>query len=152
MSASLYDTDFVAWVDAQIACLKAGDITTLDRANLLTELELMGGSERAELGNRLEVLLHQLLKWGWQPENRSRGWLGTIAEQRRRLRRLLDRNPSLKPLLPVFLPEAYDDARAAAVIETGMPSAAFPPTCPFSLDEIRAATFLPGPPQDAEGV
>ena len=52
----------------------------------------MGRSERAQLETRLGLLLINLLKWQYQPKLRSRSWLATIKEQRRRVGQLIDRN------------------------------------------------------------
>ena len=60
--ADLYNQDLYAWTQEQAALLQAGCFDLLDIPHLVEELQLMGGSERGELANRLIVLLTHLLK------------------------------------------------------------------------------------------
>ena len=53
--------------------------------------------------SRLIVLVLHLLKWRHQPERRSPSWRHTIIEQRQRLTRLLQDNPSLRAQVPALL-------------------------------------------------
>ena len=87
-----YETDFYQWTQQQAGLLKAGRWREIDREHLVEEIETMGRSERAQLETRLGLLLMHLLKWQYQPKLRSRSWLATIKEQRRRVGRLIDRN------------------------------------------------------------
>ena len=96
---SLYDTDFVAWLEEQAAHLRAGRLSALDIANFAEELEGLARSDRHELENRLETLILHLLKWDHQPDQRSNRWRASVAEQRSRIRRLLKESPSLRPSL-----------------------------------------------------
>ncbi len=80
-----------------------------------------------------------------QPEIRSTSWSETIREQRRKIEELLSESPSLRPTIPVFLPEAYADAREDAAEEIGLPETAFPEACPFTADEVLSRAFLPEP-------
>jgi len=123
----LYDTDFYAWVQDQAALLAARRFEELDLPHLVEELQLMGNSERGDLANRLSVLLAHLLKLQIAAErlpyvyDRSqRGWHLTCTEQRLQLRRLLRRNPSLRPSVSDELPDAYAIARLQAAIALGV--------------------------------
>ena len=104
----------------------------------------MGRCERRQLTNRLEVLLIHLLTWQWQPALRGRSWQLTIAELRRRMKKLLAANPSLRPQLAELLTEAYDDATFGAMRETGLAQESFPAACPYALDRVLAEEWLPG--------
>ena len=115
----------------------------MDIESFVEELEGMGRSERRALISRTSVLLALLLKWHKQPEIRSNSWKYTIAEQRRRILRLLDDSPSLCPKLIEKLPDAYDDAILTAAKETQLDQTVFPKTCPFSLEQILDEKFLP---------
>ncbi|HME85503.1 MAG TPA: DUF29 family protein [Roseiarcus sp.] len=48
------------------------------------------------------------------------------------------------PLLPQALVSAYRDAALEAVAETGLAGATFPAACPWTVDEVSDAGFLPG--------
>jgi hypothetical protein len=86
---SLYDTDYVAWLEEQVAHLRAGRFAALDVDNVAEELESLLKAERRELRSRLEVLILHLLKWDHQSSHRSNQWRATVQEQRTRIRRLL---------------------------------------------------------------
>jgi hypothetical protein len=144
MSAKLHEQDFYAWTVQQAELLRAGRLAELDTEYLLGELESMGARERRELINRLAVLLAHLLKWQYQPGFRGRSWQLTIKEQRRRLQRLLDDNPSLAARLDEFLPDAYEDAVLLASRETGLDETAFPAQCPYRGAAVLEAGFYPG--------
>ena len=99
MASSLYKTDFYSWTQYQAQLIRSGNLEALDLDNLLEEIESMGRSERRQLSHRLDVLLMHLLKWLFQPDQRSNSWQGSIKEQRFRIYRLLKANPGLKPEL-----------------------------------------------------
>lgn len=103
----------------------------------------MGRTEKRELVSRLEVLLAHLLKGRHQPDRRGKSWRLTIVEQRRRLRRHLRDNPSLRAVLPEALDDAYGDARLAAARKTDLEPDTFPAACPWTVDEIMDDDFWP---------
>jgi Domain of unknown function DUF29 len=133
---SLYDTDYVAWLNDQAQHLRAGRVHALDVENVAEELEGLMRSQRQQLENRLEVLILHLLKWDHQPDQRSNRWRATVAEQRGRIRRLLRDSPSLKPSLVDAVREVYPEAVERAVIETLLEASAFPSTVPYSIEQI----------------
>jgi len=141
--ATLHDRDYHAWTQQQIDLLKARRLTDLDLESLVEELDDMGGSARRELVNRLGILLAHLLKWRYQATRRLSSWSGTIKEQRRKLDRLLRENPSLKPLAPDRLQDAYGDALALVEKETGLDERHFPADCPFTLEQTLDREYWP---------
>ncbi|MFB2979804.1 DUF29 domain-containing protein [Microseira sp. BLCC-F43] len=143
---SLYETDFYAWTQSQAKLLKHQQWSLLDLPNLIEEIESLGKQQRAELRNRLKVLIGHLLKWEYQAERRSRSWLMTIRVQRRDTQELLDENPSLKPYLQETLQKIYEGGRDLATGETNLPRKTFPENCPYTLEEILNDSFYPGEP------
>ena len=101
------------------------------------------GKERQDLRNRLGILLGHLLKWQFQPDNRSNSWRGTIREQRKQINLLLKDSPSLKPYLKEALQDAYELGIALAIEETQLAETSFPQNCPYLLGDILDAGFLP---------
>lgn len=138
-NSDLYDSDFYAWTNRQAALLRSGQLEQADIRLIAEEIESMGKSELRELENRLAILFSHLLQWRFQPSRRSRSWELTIKEQRRRLRRHLDQNPSLQHRLEQAREDAYGDAILEAASETGLAEDSFPAQCPFTgkqtLDE-----------------
>ena len=133
---SLYDTDYVAWLQEQVAHLRAGRLAALDVENVAEELESLMKSERRQLGTRLEVLILHLLKWDHQPAQRSNRWRASVAEQRARIRRLLQDSPSLRASVIESAREVYRDAVERAAIETQIDETAFPQILPYTVEQI----------------
>ena len=143
-TSELYETDFYGWTIEQAKFLKEGVWDCLDISNLVEEIESLGKQQRQELRNRLGILLGHLLKWEFQPSHRSKSWLATLREQRRRIRDLLEESPSLKPYLPEVLEKAYQDGVDLAVRETSLNYKDFPEECLYSLEQVLDFSFFPG--------
>lgn len=141
---NLYETDFYAWTQKQVELLRQSQLDCLDVENLIEEIDSLGKQQQQELVNRLGVLLGHLLKWEYQPSKRSRSWVATIREQRRKIAKLLQKNPSLKPYLNEAIPEAYLDGVDLAVRETLMEYKTFPLEVPYTWQQIENPDFLPG--------
>ena len=131
-----YEADFARWCAEQGALLRDGKLEALDRENLAEEIETLGRSEKGEIENRLNVLLLHLLKWKYQPQQRSGSWKATIVEQRARLAKRLRENPSLKSYPAEIIEEEYAIARIKAADESRLPETSFPPACPMTISEI----------------
>ncbi|MCC8466684.1 DUF29 domain-containing protein [Photorhabdus bodei] len=138
-----YDSDFYGWTQEQAGLLRSGDLSQLDRENLLEEIEAMGRSERRELRSRLEILLAHLLKWRYQADRRGRSWELTIEEQRDKAIDCLQESPSLKNKLNEHLEKAYIAARRLAEKETLINRNIFPETCPWTFEQIMDENFWP---------
>jgi len=143
-TGELYESDFYAWTVEQAKFLRNGAWNKLDFPNLAEEIESLGRQEQSQLESRLEVLIGHLLKWEFQASKRSKSWFFTIREQRRKISRLIQRNPSLQPYLPKALTEIYPDALDLALRETSLKEENFPQECPYSLEEILNTEFFPG--------
>lgn len=141
--ADLYSQDFHAWALQNAEWLRQGQLAVVDVAHIAEELEDMGNSRERELESRLGVLIAHLLKWHYQPDQRSSSWSGTIKEQRRKLTRLLRKNPSLKPLLTEAWQEAYGDALTLVEKDTGLDESLFPAECPFTVAQVLDLAFWP---------
>src|SRR5262249_36488850 len=131
-NTELYDHDFYAWTQATAALIRARKWYDLDPEALAEEIESLGKSQHRELGSRLDVLVRHLLKWGYQPDEHSGSWRSTIRTQRRELRRLLEQNPSLRPVVASVIADGYAEARLDASDETGLPLPTFPAACPWT--------------------
>ena len=135
-TTTLYDQDFYAWTQHQVALLQAQQWEQVDIHNLIEEIASLGKRERQELRNRLGVLLGHLLKWRYQPEARSKSWFYTIKEQRQEIERHLQENPSLKPYLSEAIGIGYEKGLNLVGKETPLDPKELPQICPFSESEI----------------
>ncbi|WP_017654420.1 DUF29 domain-containing protein [Fortiea contorta] len=142
-NSCLYDQDFYLWIQTTAKQLKEGRFSEVDLENLIEEIECMGRSEKHALVSNLVVLLMHLLKYKYQPENRSNSWKATIREHRRRLTISFKDSPSLKPYFLEVLTQSYQDARKQASDETGLSLDTFPLESPFTADECLDEDFLP---------
>jgi hypothetical protein len=139
----LYDEDFYAWTQQQATLLRKGAVEALDLTHLAEEIESLGKSQHRELGSRLDVLVMHLLKWRYQPAEHSGSRRSTIRTQRRELRRLLQQNPSLRPLVAGVIADGYAEARLDASDATGLPLTTFPEACPWTPEQVLDAEFWP---------
>lgn len=71
---ALYDTDYLQWLETTVEKLRRQDFASVDWPHLVEEIEDMGRSERRRLESNLIVILLHLLKWQYQPEQRSGRW------------------------------------------------------------------------------
>ena len=140
---SLYETDYVQWIETTVQQLKQHNYGAIDWENLIDEIESMARSDRRSLKSNLVVILTHLLKWQFQSERRSNSWKASIAEHRRRVRDLLKDSPSLKPYFEEVFAECYEDAIDQASIETELPKSTFPRSCPYTIAQVLEAGFLP---------
>ncbi len=138
-----HEHDFYTWAKENATLLRAKRFEELDIDNIAEELEDMGSSRERELESRLGILLAHLLKWYYQPERRSVSWTATIMEQRRRIERLLRKNPGLKAYLEEAFWEAYGDARLIAMRETGLQQDIFPESPSFTLTQVLDVCYWP---------
>lgn len=143
---NLYETDFYAWTQEQVALLHNQQWDQIDLPNLIEEIDSLGKQQRQELRNRLSILIGHLLKWEYQPQGRSRSWLATLRIQRLDTTELLEDNPSLKPYFEEALRRGYLKGVELAVGETDLPSRTFPTESPYSLEQILDNHYYPGKP------
>jgi hypothetical protein len=136
-TAALYELDETAWLEATADLIRQGRLDEVDRDTLAQYLTDMAKRDRREVFSRLVVLLCHLLKWEYQPDHRSGSWKGTILEQQRELRQLLESGTLRNHALAVFA-DAYADARKQAAAETGLARAVFPEACALDLDGALA--------------
>ncbi|MBS3030452.1 MAG: DUF29 domain-containing protein [Dolichospermum sp. DET50] len=148
---SLYNQDFYAWTQKQAKALEQKLVLELDWQHLQEEVQSLGRHEYRELISRLGVLIGHLLKWEYQPEQRSRSWFLTIREQRRAIVRHLRQNPSLKSRITEAMLDAFEIGIDLALRETNLPLRTFPENCPYLFDDIISDNFLCDTLQDWEG-
>ncbi|WP_089093887.1 DUF29 domain-containing protein [Nodularia sp. NIES-3585] len=138
----LYDQDFYGWTQQQAKALEQRLVLELDWQNLREEIQALGRQEYRELVSSLSMLIGHLLKWEYQPEERSRSWFLTIREQRRAIQRHLRQNPSLKSPIEAALLDGFEAGVDLALRETNLPLRTFPELCPYLFDDVMAENFL----------
>jgi len=133
IAVSLYEQDYVLWIEDIVQKLRTRDIDGLDFDNLIEEIESLGRSDKRELESRLRELLEHILKRNYvNMPNCYRGWVELIIKQRIGIRDLLKDSPSLKPYFSKVFDAAYEDT--LKIVRRGYPQSEFPDTWPFSRD------------------
>src|SRR5215213_2303566 len=87
-----YDEDFYAWTQYQAQVLRSMpcDDNRFDRENVAEEIEDLGKSERRAAESQIIRVIEHFLKIAYSPADRPRyGWMSSIAEARRQLKRTL---------------------------------------------------------------
>lgn len=79
---ALYEQDYYLWLETTAKLLRDGQLSTLDAANLLEEIEDMSRSEQRAVYSNLKILLLHLLKHRCQAERRSNSWMASVVEHR----------------------------------------------------------------------
>ncbi|MGK7949024.1 MAG: DUF29 domain-containing protein [Xenococcaceae cyanobacterium] len=143
ISQTSYDQDYYQWLTITAQKLRQGKLAEVDLVNLIEEIEDMGRSERKAVRSNLRILLMHLLKYKYQPENRTNSWLFTIVEHRKRLKESFKDSPSLKPYFLEVFEECYQDAIDLAAAETGLPRETFPNQSSFTPKETLDSDYLP---------
>ena len=132
---SLYEQDETAWLEQTADLIATGHFEQIDLDNLSEYLRDMARRDKREVLSRLVILMTHLLKWEHQPGSRSNSWRGTMQEQRRELRELLE-SKSLRAHAEKTLAKAYREAVAQAAAETGLAKKAFPAECGWALEDL----------------
>jgi hypothetical protein len=146
-----YDDDFYAWTQYQAEVLRTmrrAD-NRLDRERLAEEIEDLGKSERNAVRSQIRRIIEHLLKLGCSPAEEPRySWMRSVAEARATLRDEI--SPTLWRDAEAMLPILYRDGRRQAALglqdhgEHGA-AASLPTACPYTLDQILADEWYPGP-------
>ncbi len=111
---SLYEDDFLLWIEDVSQKLETRDFNNLDLDNLIEEIQNLGKSQKREVRSRLQTLLAHLLKRIYVDSPLDyNGWERTIREQRKEIRLLLEQSPSLRN----YYIEIFDQAWEAALSE-----------------------------------
>jgi hypothetical protein len=139
----VYETDLVAWAEANAALLRQGRLSEIDGLHIAEELEDVGKSERRSLASHLRNLLLHLVKWRYQEGLRGVSWRLSIQNTRQQIQDILVDSPSLKARLSASLEDEYQRALVLATTETGLPRSTFPADCPFSAGQILDYDWWP---------
>lgn len=140
-----YDGDFFLWTQDQAVRLRRSRPAEVDWENVAEEIESLGKSDRRAVENNIRIVLEHLIKWRYQPERRGPSWSDSIHEHRNRLEEIIEDSPSLARVPGEVLARNYARARQKALDATGLPAAAIPEICPFSVEQVLDPDFWPGP-------
>jgi hypothetical protein len=138
-----YEKDFHSWIYKNIDLLRQGRLADVNIDILIDELDSMAKRDKRELMSHFMVLIAHLLKWEFQPLQRSSSWRGSIREQRIKITEQLEESPSLNNQLTISVEKAYPKALLLAIEETRLHPKNFPQTCPYSIEQLLDDDFYP---------
>jgi hypothetical protein len=148
-SSDLYERDYYAWLQDQVRALRERRIEQVDWDNVAEEIEDLGKSERRGVSSHLATVVEHLLKLkyarGIFREYNARGWRVSVRSARRRVRKLLNESPSLRPQLAEMLVDAYEDGRIEALREPRLTEEILPKTSPWTVEQVMDDGFMPDP-------
>jgi uncharacterized protein YgbK (DUF1537 family) len=143
--ALLYEQDFAAWLDLQVAALRERRFVDLDLENLIEEVESIRRAEARSVEHHARVVVAQLLQLAHSTlGDPRRSWKSTANSHRDELETRL--TPTLRQELETGLGKVYARGReiAATVLETeGTDRAWLPRACPYTLAEILEENWFP---------
>ena len=148
-SASLYDTDYLLWVEETVAKLRSQDFDHLDLENLIEEIESLGRSDKHAISSYLMRLCEHLLKiqyWKAERKNCFRGWDLEVANFRLQVQEQLDTSPSLKPFLQGIFVKQYQNGRKLFLKASALNPRFIPEEPCFTLDQALDEDWLPWQP------
>lgn len=141
------ERDYHGWLLGQSRALRERKPAFLDWEGVADELEAMARSEERALGSQLERLLVHLLKWSFQPDQRSGSWEASVENARDAVEECLEDSPSLASKLGKLFEKAYLRGRRTAGAEMGLDrrqwTRLLPAQCPWSLPQVRNPKFWP---------
>ena len=143
MRVQLYNQDYYQWIQETVKLLEQRNFQKLDLDNLIEEIQDLALNEKQTIETNLIVVLKLLLKWQYQPEQRSGEIKASIRRHRYQIRDDLKVSPSLKTYLSEIWLESYQEARLQAADETDLAVEIFPEQCPYTIENILNTDYLP---------
>ena len=143
MRVQLYNQDYYQWIQETVKILEQRNFQELDLDNLIEEIQDLARNEKQIVETNLIVVLKLLLKWQYQPKQRSGEIKASIRRHRYQIRDDLKVSPSLKTYLSEIWLESYQEARLQAADETESAIATFPEQCPYTIENILNTDYLP---------
>jgi hypothetical protein len=144
-ATSLYQEDFAAWLDAQVAALRDRRFEDLDLDNLIEEVESIRRADARSVQHHARVVVAQLLQLAHSTlGDPRRSWKSTANAHRDELDMRL--TPTSRRELEAGLESVYTRGReiAATVLEMeGTDRAWLPRTCPYTLPQILEEDWFP---------
>lgn len=143
MKSTLYNQDYYQWIQETVKLLEQRNFQELDLDNLIEEIQDLARNKKQIIETNLIVVFKLLLKWQYQPKQRSGEIKASIRRHRYQIRDDLKVSPSLKTYLSEIWLESYQEARLQAADETESAIATFPEQCPYTIENILNTDYLP---------
>jgi Domain of unknown function DUF29 len=122
--------------------LRRRAVDELDWTNLEDEIGSLGGRDRRETRQWLEVILRYLIKWRHESDHQCPSWTASIDEARSRIAMIVEDSPSLRSYPAEALAGAYRSALNDRAINY-LDSSDVPKECKWTIEQVLDPEFLP---------
>jgi hypothetical protein len=113
----LYDTDLVLWTERQADALRRRAANEIDWDNVAKEIENLGRSDQRDLASCVQIVLDHLIRLRASPATEPRrSWKRTLIVRRDGIHKLLDKSPSLRPLIAGIIAAELPMAQRLALL------------------------------------
>ena len=143
-SQSLYETDYMLWLEKTLEQIKHRQTDQIDWDNLAEEIEGLGIALHHKINSYLrQILIHLLLYKYWTSEREKSGsdWRDKIIDLQDELESLLEQSKTLYNYFLSRIDLIYLRARRGVIQKTQLDSSVFPEKCPFSESELLDFNF-----------
>lgn len=144
-SETLYETDYMLWLETTLEQIKHRQIDQLDWDNLAEEIEGLKIELRHKVDSYLrQLLIYLLLYQYWTTEREKNGsdWWDKIYDLREELTSLLETSKTLHNYFIERINVIYPRARKSVILKAELADI-FPDQCPFSVEQILDLDFYP---------
>lgn len=143
---NLYESDYCAWIQQQLAALRQLNFNALDVDNLIEELEGLVHKNNSTLDLYFQGLIRNLLVLEYQlpsKSNKDNYEKHIIEGYRKHIKELLSKNQSLNSKLDKFIASAYKMAIDTIIRETGRHIKEFPGVTPYTKQQLLDSGWFP---------
>ncbi|MEA5616552.1 DUF29 domain-containing protein [Cronbergia sp. UHCC 0137] len=139
---TLYESNYLQWLEETIECLKSRQFAELDYENLIEELEDLAKNEKRRVKSLLEQIIRHLLLyqyWDLEKPRNANHWAAEITSFRNQLNEDLTGNLRnyLEDNFTLIYSHALDYVKAKTQLKT------LPQVCPYSLVQVLDKKWLP---------
>jgi len=139
---TLYESNYLQWLEETIKCLKARQLAEVDYENLIEELEDLAKNEKRRVRSLLEQIIRYLLLyqyWDLEKPRNANHWAAEIISFRNQLNEDLSAN--LRKYLEDDFNRIYSNALDYVKAKTQLTN--LPELCPYTLEQILDKNWLP---------
>ncbi|MBD2410655.1 hypothetical protein FACHB389_16980 [Nostoc calcicola FACHB-389] len=139
---TLYESDYLQWLEETIKCLKNRQLADVDYENLIEELENLAKNEKRRVRSLLEQIIRHLLLyqyWDLEKPRNANHWAAEIISFRNQLNEDLSANlrNHLEEDFSIIYGNALDYVKAKTKLTN------LPELCPYTLEKIFDKNWLP---------
>ena len=139
---TLYDRDFLLWIEETIGNLRSGDLKKLDLDNLIEEIDSLGKAQKNAFKGQIRALIEHIMKRCYvNMPLEYHGWERTIRHVRPEIEDLIEISPSLQKDYSLVLDVVYQ--QCLKKLQPEYRSTKFPDLWQFSrsLDDLLTIDF-----------